>query len=55
MKIILFLLVNLFLVNSLALTYKIGSKLLRKDSVDIPDEETDYDDNISFTNYGKEI
>ena len=38
MKIILFLLANLFLVNSLAL----GSKL-RRDSVDIPDEE-DYDD-----------
>ena len=43
MKIILFLLANLFLVNSLALTNKIGSKL-RRDSVDIPDEETDYDD-----------
>ena len=42
MKIILFLLSNLFLVNSLALTNKIGSKL-RRDSVDIPDEE-DYDD-----------
>ena len=45
MKIILFLLANLFLVNSLAL----GSKL-RRDSVDIPDEE-DYDaDKIDSVN-----
>ena len=45
MKIILFLLANLFLVNSLALTNKIGTSHQNKiDSVDIPDEETDYDD-----------
>ena len=45
MKIILFLLANLFLVNSLPLTNKIGSTLLlnKIDSVDIPDREIDYD------------
>ena len=44
MKIILFLLANLFLVNSLPLTNKIGTTLLRNkiDSVDILDQETDY-------------
>ena len=43
MKIILFLLANLFLVNSLPQTNKIGTTLLQNNSVDIPDQETEYD------------